>query len=201
MPSGIYKRKPFSEEHKKRISESKKGLSFGWKKGMHHSEESRKKISKGLKGKKFNKERRKKFSEILKREWLLGKTKKKIGEANREKGFETHKKMSATKLGIKLDQWQGFASSKNKLEREAFRKQLQRKVFKRDNYTCQLCGIKGVALQVDHIQSWAEYIELRFNINNCRTLCQKCHYKITFGKPMPPTIRTWGHNFKFFYGK
>lgn len=82
----------------------------------------------------------------------------------------------------------------NKLERKRFRDQMQKDVFERDNYTCQLCGDRGKDLQVDHIQSWAEYVELRFNINNCRTLCAKCHYQITFGKPMPEGVQGWGHH-------
>jgi hypothetical protein len=53
---------------------------------------------------------------------------------------------------------------------------------------------RGVNLHVDHIQPWAEYVEGRFDMNNCRTLCVKCHYKITFGKEMPETIISWGHN-------
>lgn len=92
--------------------------------------------------------------------------------------------------------WKGGISSKDRLERMRFRQQIQKKVFDRDNYTCQICGDQGIDLQVDHIQSWAEYVELRFNINNCRTLCMKCHYKITYGKPMPPEVRAWGHNLK-----
>lgn len=86
-------------------------------------------------------------------------------------------------------------TSDDRLERGKFRKYIQKKVFERDNYTCQLCGERGGDLQVDHIQSWVDYIELRFCIDNCRTLCMKCHYQITFGKPMPPTVRAWGHNF------
>lgn len=50
-------------------------------------------------------------------------------------------------------------------------------------------------LQVDHIQSWTEYIELRFEMNNLRTLCMECHYFITFGKKKPENV-VWGHNFK-----
>lgn len=90
--------------------------------------------------------------------------------------------------------WKGGVTSKERLERLKFRRQIQKQVFKRDDYTCQICGKRGVDLQVDHIQSWADYVELRFDINNCRTLCMECHYYITFGKPMPPTVRAWGHN-------
>ena len=50
-------------------------------------------------------------------------------------------------------------------------------------------------LMVDHIQPWAEYVELRFNMDNCRTLCQKCHYKITYGKEMPQEAEKWGYSF------
>lgn len=96
--------------------------------------------------------------------------------------------------------WKGGLWSKpnksrpDRLERLKFRQSIQKKVFERDDYTCQLCGKRGVALQVDHIQSWKDYIELRFEIGNCRTLCMKCHYKITFGKPMPPRTKNWGHH-------
>lgn len=90
--------------------------------------------------------------------------------------------------------WKGGVTNKDRLERVRFRRYIQKLVFKRDNYKCQICGQDG-DLQVDHIQPWAEYVELRFDMNNCRTLCVKCHYKITFGKPMPPKVRAWGHNF------
>jgi hypothetical protein len=109
---------------------------------------------------------------------------------------ETKIKISAFQQGVSIKEWNGYISPTDSSERNKFRRTIQREVFKRDDYTCQLCGKKGANLQVDHIQSWKDYIELRFNINNCRTLCMSCHYFITFGKPMPPTVRTWGHNFK-----
>jgi hypothetical protein len=91
--------------------------------------------------------------------------------------------------------WKGGITKASKLERSKFRYKIQKMVLERDNYTCQMCNIRGVSLQVDHIQSWSEYVELRFDMNNCRTLCQKCHYKVTFNRDMPEHIKDWGHGF------
>lgn len=108
------------------------------------------------------------------------------------------KKLMAIKkigrTGKNSPHWKGGITTMDKLERTKFKRSMQKIILKRDNYTCQLCGVRGVDLQVDHIQSWAEYIELRFNLDNCRTLCAKCHYKITFNRPMPINIKGWGHN-------
>lgn len=48
-------------------------------------------------------------------------------------------------------------------------------VIKRDNYTCQECGKQGGGLDVHHIKPWAEYPELRYEVDNGRTLCFDCH--------------------------
>ena len=59
------------------------------------------------------------------------------------------------------------------------------KVFERNNYTCVECGYgKGRILQADHIKSWKDYPELRFDVNNGRTLCKPCHMKTS----------TWGYH-------
>lgn len=99
-------------------------------------------------------------------------------------------------IGSKSLHWKGGVSETNRLARTRFRNTVQKEVLRRDNYTCQICGIRGINMQVDHIQPWKEYIELRFSIDNCRTLCSSCHYQITFGRPMPKKIKTWGLNFK-----
>lgn len=55
-------------------------------------------------------------------------------------------------------------------------------VFKRDNFTCQFCGQIGGELNADHIQPFALFSELRFDISNGRTLCVACHRKTeTYG--------------------
>lgn len=103
--------------------------------------------------------------------------------------------------GDKSHMWRGGITEKNKLDRSKFGQQLQKKVLERDNYTCQMCSKTECALQVDHIQPWAEYVELRFDINNCRTLCMDCHYLITYGKKKPDEIKTWGRNFYSIKGQ
>src|SRR5581483_8523966 len=96
--------------------------------------------------------------------------------------------------GKNAPSWKGGLYTQNQLMRSKFHKEFQALVFIRDNFTCQICNSKQ-KLQVDHIKSWAKYPELRFDINNCRTLCQKCHYFITFKRVMPKNIKTWGHNY------
>lgn len=51
-------------------------------------------------------------------------------------------------------------------------------VFKRDNYTCQLCNKRGYKLNAHHKKSWKKYINKRFDIHNGITLCIKCHKNI-----------------------
>jgi len=48
-------------------------------------------------------------------------------------------------------------------------------VFTRDNFTCVRCGTYGGTIQADHIKTWAEYPDLRYAIDNGRTLCVPCH--------------------------
>lgn len=74
--------------------------------------------------------------------------------------------------------WKGGISPKDKLLRQSIEsKEWRRKIFERDNFTCQVCRQVGIYLEAHHIKSWAEYPELRFDLDNGITLCIECHSK------------------------
>ena len=52
----------------------------------------------------------------------------------------------------------------------------RKEVYEKDNYTCQKCGdSSGNNLIPHHIESFADFPKLRFEINNGITLCENCH--------------------------
>lgn len=71
--------------------------------------------------------------------------------------------------------WKGGISPLNERIRKTAEYRLWREaVFKRDNWTCIWCNSK-IDIKADHIKPFALYPELRFAIDNGRTLCEKCH--------------------------
>lgn len=52
-------------------------------------------------------------------------------------------------------------------------------VFKRDNWTCRNCGIRGGRLEAHHLIPWVKNEIYRFEVWNGETLCNSCHWKIT----------------------
>jgi hypothetical protein len=89
--------------------------------------------------------------------------------------------------GMNHPSWKGGVTPINEKIRKSIEyKDWRTKVFKRDNYTCQMCGIRGnkTYLNADHIKPFAIFPELRFELENGRTLCKYCHRK----------TKTWGVN-------
>lgn len=48
-------------------------------------------------------------------------------------------------------------------------------IKERDNYTCQICSIRGGVLVSHHLMSYHKYKDLRYDINNGICLCTECH--------------------------
>ena len=84
-------------------------------------------------------------------------------------------------VGAESPTWKGGVA-RERCERYVYDYIKWRKdVFIRDKYTCQCCNAKNghgkkVNLNAHHIFNWADYPELRFDINNGITLCEDCHY-------------------------
>ena len=129
------------------------------RKGVKLSFEQIEKHRKAMLGKKHTLEHRLKMSQIMKKRveegkhnfYIDGRSKDYIGSNSRK-------------------------IIKNTMEYRIWREA----VFARDNWTCTECGDKSkkgyfVYLEADHIKPWAFYPELRYAIDNGRTLCRACH--------------------------
>lgn len=82
------------------------------------------------------------------------------------------------KRGADHYRWQGgITPAMQKVRLSAEMRAWVRAVRERDNYTCCLCRKRGGDLHVDHIKPFALHPELRFDMNNGRTLCVPCHRK------------------------
>lgn len=87
--------------------------------------------------------------------------------------------------------WKGGSTPLNQKIRTSLEYKIWREsVFERDDYTCIWCGIRGSKLNADHIKPFAYFPELRFAIDNGRTLCIDCH----------KTTDTYGSGAKKLYG-
>ena len=156
-----------TEETKRKIKEHNVRYWLGTERsgmsGHHHSEKSKEKISKSEKGKFVPLEIRWKYA---------------LNAEKKVASLEERRWKSERWKGQSNPNWKGGLTPVNRLIRGSLQYRLWREaVFRRDNYTCQLCGRKGVYLEADHIQPFALYPELRFDVNNGRTLCTKCHRK------------------------
>jgi len=128
---------------------SKKGIALF--RGRRHSKKSRKKMSKIRKGRKA---------------WNKGLIGFRLGE----------KRPGIMPIGENHWSWKGGISRNIHSTKEPKYRAWRTSVFTRDKFTCRIADVNcDGQLQAHHILRWAEYPELRYDINNGITLCQAHH--------------------------
>ena len=158
-----------------------------WNKGKKHSDEHRKHLSESAKVRKITPEGRIKKSNSTKgsKNPFFGKrhtdeTKKKISIVGTGRKNPSHS-------GANHENWKGGGMrTADKIIRQSSEYRIWRRaVFERDNWTCIWCFKRGGVLNADHIKRFSDYPELRFAIDNGRTLCEPCHRTTdTYGNRM-----------------
>ena len=138
--------------------------------GTKISEKHKKILSKVNLGKKWSKEQHEKMKDVIRvRKVSLEEVGRRISKAKMGK---PNSKVS----GVKNWNWKGGIS----LEREKIRHSMEysewvRKVYIRNNFTCQKYKTKGGNLVAHHILNFSDFPELRFDVNNGITLSRKAH--------------------------
>lgn len=97
--------------------------------------------------------------------------------------------VKASQISAKKRLWKREAFTKDakyaKFHTDAY-KRWRHAVLSRDGFKCVICGRrKGQVkvLQADHIRGWARYPELRFSVENGRTLCIYHHRRtLNYGR-------------------
>lgn len=110
---------------------------------------------------------------VIGRKWPTRKNGPAISKALKGRSFPERR-------GAKNPKWKGSMSPKAVRNREISRieyKLWRFSVFKRDGFKCVVCGSKEY-LEANHIKLWAEFLELRYSVNNGITLCRKHHQAI-----------------------
>ena len=132
-------------------------------------------------------EKKKKSLEVWQREGFREKMRKINKECANK--LEHRIKLSATIQGINVEDWNGFVTTEKRMIRKKTEySDWRNAVFARDNYTCQCCGDRSgnghsVVLHAHHKENFADNPDLRFDVDNGITLCDKCHspkYKGSF---------------------
>lgn len=157
------------EENKKKSSLSAKERGSGkWMKGRSLSVEIREKIKHSMLGK--NTRSRTEAEKENLRRINLGK----------KHTIETKNKISlkakGKNIGEKNGAWQGGISYLYQEERKGYiYEKWRREIFSKDNYSCKKCNQVGGLLHAHHIENFSSNKELRYEISNGITFCEKCH--------------------------
>ncbi len=182
MPTGVYTRTP---EYREKIRKIALERGYGkWMQGKKQSEECKEKKRQACYGRKEKfgyyhtvkgLQRMIEGSSKPKRNFVCPNCDKKFSD-NTDRKFCSRFCASTFRRGENAGNWRGGLRSERetamgRVEYKSWRKA----VFKRDDYTCQRCYIRGGKLHAHHIESWASHVDLRYSTDNGLTLCVPCH--------------------------
>lgn len=155
-----------TDERIRKHSEALKGNTNNL--GHRHSEESKRKMKLKHKGKKLSEGHKQKLSEahMGKTTWNSGLTKETDKRVRR---------MAEARIGEKNPSWRGGISFESYTS--DFNRELKEQIKKRDNYTCQHCGVME-DLAVHHI----DYDKKNNVPLNLITLCRACNSTMNFNR-------------------
>lgn len=155
-----------------------------WPRGKPHSEATKEKIRANATRPWAGKHR----SEDTKRKLRLFRVGSKLSEATKRKISSS---LRGKFLGPKGTNWKGGVTPLRHQIRSSFEyRQWRSDIFTRDDFTCLMCGARGVELHADHHpRAFAEILSENsittfedalqcselWNINNGQTLCVVCH--------------------------
>lgn len=148
------------------IAKSGKHLSYKRKSPPPVSEETREKIRQTGTGRVFSAESRAKKSASLKGRSFSPQHVESL-RRRVKRGSESHMYIDG--------RWLENANERQIALNSAEYRSWRLNVFRMDNFCCQLCGARNVRLQADHIVPWSKSVELRYSVDNGRTLCIPCH--------------------------
>lgn len=161
-----------------------KGCSNAARRGRPLSEEHKKKLGEKSLGRKHLPETIAKISGANSRHWKGGKPKCsecgcELASTRARRCFPCYAKQA---VGSKSSHWLGgITPERAKIRNSAEMLEWRKSVFQRDNYTCQICGVRGAHLHAHHIVPFSVDESLRFDVGNGQTLCKTCHKMVHSG--------------------
>lgn len=106
-------------------------------------------------------------SKGIQRAFLATATNRKLKQADQSLFLLSEKEIQEIRSGL-------FDDGRNTKEYQEWRAA----VFRRDNYTCQICGQRGGTLNAHHIKRYRLCVAGRTDVSNGITLCQSCHREV-----------------------